>query len=184
MGNRSREGLHWICAPAPSFLSPIFAPQGDTGWGFSGDCLGLVMDLQVGGMLYVIFSPSVAPYTIHSFPLLSFQVTQSLHCTQGVVITGAAEIGQDKGTLPAQDVFPLSFLFSSSFFPLLSCFPFSSHVLQFFLLLIFVAHFSLMFLPYWPISFSIYLVLCQSMVISKMEKQVTPLPSYRVCSLP
>lgn len=130
MGNRSREGVRWICAPALSLLSPIYALQGDTGWGFQGDCLGLVMDLQVGGTLYVIFSPSVAPYTIHSLPLLSFQVTQSLHCTQGVVITGAAEIGQDKGTLPAQDVFPLSFLFSStSSFPLLSCFPFSSHVL-------------------------------------------------------
>ncbi len=130
MGNRSREGVCWICTSAPCLLSPIYALQGDTGWGFQGDCLGLVMDLQVGGTLYVIFSPSVAPYTIHSLPLLSFQVTQSLHCTQGVVITGAAEIGQDKGTLPAQDVFPLSFLFSStSSFPLLSCFPFSSHVL-------------------------------------------------------
>lgn len=67
-------------------------------------------------------------------PLLSFQVTQSLHCTQGVVITGAAEIGQDKGTLPAQDVFPLSslsFFFSTNLFPLLSCFPFASHVIQF-----------------------------------------------------
>lgn len=114
MGNRRREGVCWMCAPAPSLLSPIYALQGDTGWGFQGDCLGLVMDLQVGGMLYVIFSPSAAPYTIRSLPLLSFQVTQSLHCTQGVVITGAAEIGQDKGTLPAQDVFPLSFLFSST----------------------------------------------------------------------
>ncbi|CAG10380.1 unnamed protein product [Tetraodon nigroviridis] len=46
------------------------------------------------------------------------QVTQSLHCTQGVVITGAAEIGQDKGTLPTQDVFPIFFfkqLLASSF---------------------------------------------------------------------
>lgn len=132
MGNRSREREHWICASAPSLLSPIYALQGDTGWGFQGDCLGLVMNLQVGGTLYVIFSPSVAPYTIHSLPLLSFHVTQSLHCTQGVVITGAAEIGQDKGTLPAQDVFPFSFLFAStSSFPLLPCFPFSSHVLLF-----------------------------------------------------
>lgn len=58
--------------------------------------------------------PSTAPYTIHSLPLFSFHVTQSLHCTQGVVITGAAEIGQDKGTLPTQDVFPSFFL--NSFF--------------------------------------------------------------------
>lgn len=53
--------------------------------------------------------PSATPYTIHSLPLFSFQVTQSLHCTQGVVITGAAEIGQDKGTLHTQDVFPSFF---------------------------------------------------------------------------
>lgn len=130
IGNRSREGVHWICVSAPFLLSPIYALQGDNGWGFRGDCLGLVMDLQVRGTLYVIFSLSVAPYTIHSLPLLSFQVTQSLHCTQGVVITGAAEIGQDKGTLPTQDVFPFCFLFSStSSFLLLSCFPFSSCVL-------------------------------------------------------
>lgn len=61
---------------------------------------------------------SADPYTIHSLPLFSFQVTQSLHCTQGVVITGAAEIGQDKGTLPTQDVFPIFFfkqLLASSF---------------------------------------------------------------------
>lgn len=87
-------------------------------------------------VLSLIFKPpppplSVDPYTIHSHshPLLSFQVAQSLHCSRGVVITGAAEIGQDKGTLPAEDVFPLSFLFSStSSFPLLPCFPFASHI--------------------------------------------------------
>lgn len=60
--------------------------------------------------------PSTAPYTIHSLLLFSFHVTQSLHCTQGVVITGAAEIGQDKGTLPTQDVFPSFFLTASSLF--------------------------------------------------------------------
>lgn len=131
---------------------------GVSGW-LSGSCHGFK---SWGNALCHFVSPSVALYTIRSLPLISFQVTQSLHCTQGVVITGAAEIGQDKGTLPAQDVFPLSFLFSStSSFPILSCFPFSSHVLSFFLFLIFVAH-SLLFPPYWPISFSIYLVLCQS----------------------
>lgn len=97
-----------------TFFPLICALQGDAGWGVLGDSLGLVIDLQVGGMLYVIFSPSGAPYTIHSLPLISFQVTQSLHCTQGVVITGAAEIGQDKGMLPAQDVFPPFFQSASS----------------------------------------------------------------------
>lgn len=137
-----------------------------------GDSLGLVIDLQVGGMLYVIFSPSGAPYTIHSLPLISFQVTQSLHCTQGVVITGAAEIGQDKGMLPAQDVFPP--FFSISFFALLSCFPFSSHVGQFFLLPSLIAHFSLMLVPCWLIS-SPYILFPFEAGCFKMEKQVTPM---------
>lgn len=129
------------------------------------------MDLQVGGMLYVIFSPSAAPYTIHNLPLRSFQVTQSLHCTQGVVITGAAEIGQDKGTLPAQDVFPLSFLFLTSFFPLLSCFFFSSHVIYFFLLLIFATHFSCFFhAGPFPLPYILFSVKAGCF---KMEKQVT-----------
>ena len=156
-------------------------PAGDTGWGFQGDCLGLVMDLQVGGTLYVIL-PLCSPlhHPLPPPPQLSFQVTQSLHCTQGVVITGAAEIGQDKGTLPAQDVFPLSFLL-----PPHSCFPFSSHVLQFFLLLAFVAHFSHMFPPCWPISFSIYLVpYLTKRAVFKMEKHKSLLPAHRVCPLP
>lgn len=139
------------------------------------------MDLQVGGMLYVIFSPSVAPHTIHSLPLLSFQVTQSLHCTQGVVITGAAEIGQDKGTLPAQDVFPL--FFSTSFFPLLSCFPFSSHVLQFFLLpQICCTLFTRVscILAHFPLHISCSL--SKQVVLKWKNKSL--LPSHRVCSLP
>lgn len=78
--------------------------------------LGLVIDLQLGGMLYVIFSLQTCPPPPSRNPTsppspLPVQVTQSPRCTQGVVITGAAEIGQDKGALPAQDVFPPFFSF-------------------------------------------------------------------------
>lgn len=99
--------------------------------------------------------PSAAPYTINSLPLFSFQVTQSLHCTRGVVITGAAEIGQDKGTLPTQDVFPSFFL--NSFFPRLSCFPFSSPVIHFsHSVFFFLLHFSLISSISCPINLVIY----------------------------
>lgn len=141
------------------------------------------MDLQVGGMLYVIFSPSVAPCTIHSLPLLSFQVTQSLHCTQGVVITGAAEIGQDKGTLPAQDVFPLSFLFSTSFFPLFSCFPFSPRVL---LILSFAPICCTLFthVPSILAHFHLHISYSLSKQVILKWKNKSLLPLYRVCASP
>lgn len=73
---------------------------------------------NLGGMLYVIFPyPNLPPHpSLTPPPRLPFQVTQSPRCTQGVVITGAAEIGQDKGALPAQDVFP-PFFSSVFFFP-------------------------------------------------------------------
>ena len=79
MGNRSREGACWTCALVPSLRSPIDALQGDTGWGFQGDCLGLVMDLQVGGTLYVIFSPLCSPLH-HPQPPPSFHSRLHNHC--------------------------------------------------------------------------------------------------------
>lgn len=157
-------------------------PAGDTGWGFQGDCLGLVMDLQVGGTLYVIFSPSVAPYTIPclSPPQLSFQVTQSLHCTQGVVITGAAEIGQDKGTLPAQDVFPLSFLFAS---PLLFSLFFSCPpILSFTCICCTLFTYDSSVLAHFPLYISSSLFVKAGFF--KMEKHKSLLPARRVCPLP
>lgn len=99
--------------------------------------------------------PSAAPYTINSLPLFSFQVTQSLHCTRGVVITGAAEIGQEKGTLPTQDVFPSFFL--NSFLPRLSYFPFSSHVIHFsHSVFFYLLHFSLISSISCPINLVIH----------------------------
>lgn len=108
------------------------------------------------GECFMSFSPpSAAPYTINSLPLFSFQVTQSLHCTRGVVITGAAEIGQDKGTLPTQDVFPSFFL--NSFLPRLSYFPFSSHVIHFsHSVFFYLLHFSLISSISCPINLVIY----------------------------
>lgn len=104
-GNRSRE---WS---VPS--------EGDTGRAVYRVTVWVLSWISNVGECFMSFSPPPppllqphAPFTAFPPPpLLSFQVTQSLHCTQGVVITGAAEIGQDKGTLPAQDVFPLSSLF-------------------------------------------------------------------------
>lgn len=156
--------------------------EGDTGRAFYRVTVWVLSWIYNLGECFMSFSlpppPFLQPHAPFAAfpppPLLSFQVTQSLHCTQGVVITGAAEIGQDKGTLPAQDVFPLSSLFfSTNLFPLLSCFPFASHVIQFLIFHIFVAHFSLMFLPYWLISLPIYQDLCRSGSFFSMEKQAT-----------
>lgn len=95
MREQGGNGEMWISAPAFPLLSisPCSA-WGEAGWGFRGDRLGLVMNTQVGGMLDVILSLYVA---LHH-PSLSpkFNDTKSLHCTQGVVIAGAAEIRQDK----------------------------------------------------------------------------------------
>lgn len=93
--------------------------EGDTGRAFYRVTVWVLSWIYNLGECFMSFSPPppsfLQPHAPFSAfpppPLLSFQVTQSLHCTQGVVITGAAEIGQDKGTLPAQDVFPLSSLF-------------------------------------------------------------------------
>ena len=142
MGNRSREGVRWICAPAPSLLSPIYALQGDTGWGFQGDCLGLVMDLQVGGTLYVIFSPSVGPYTIHSPSPPSFHSRLHNHCTahKGLSSQVQPRLARIKERFQLKMFFPSLFFFpSTSSFPLRSCFPFSSHnsLFQSYLLLTF-----------------------------------------------
>lgn len=164
-------------APGLGGTRPLFpSPVCDTGWAVSDDCLGLVIDLQLGGMLYVIFSLPHLPPPLSDPPtllsLLPFQVTQSPHCTQGVVITGAAEIGQDKGTLPAQDVFPpLSSLLFFSFsdqplpFSILAAPPptFSSpHVIQFLIFLLLVAHFSLMLRSRWLLSPAAHRELSQS----------------------
>lgn len=155
----------------PLFPSPVC----DTGWAVSDDCLGLVIDLQLGGMLYVIFSLPHLPPPLSDPPtplsLLPFQVTQSPHCTQGVVITGAAEIGQDKGTLPAQDVFPPFLLFYFFFLGpttslLHSCGPpptfFSPRVIQFLIFLLLVAHFPLMLRSRWLVSPAAHQELSQS----------------------
>lgn len=116
VGGRGTSYNQATWAPGLGGTRPLFpSPVCDTGWALSDDCLGLVIDLQLGRMLYVIFSLPHLPPPLSDPPthlsLLPFQVTQSPHCTQGVVITGAAEIGQDKGTLPAQDVFPPFLLF-------------------------------------------------------------------------
>ncbi len=70
----------WICAPAPSLLSPIRALQGDTGWRFQVDCLGLVMDLQVGGNALCHFLPLCSPLT-PSTASPSFHSRLHNHCT-------------------------------------------------------------------------------------------------------
>lgn len=79
----------------------------DAGWGLQGDSLALVMNSQVGGTLYVIFFPICSPLHHQQTPppFLSFRITQSLHSTQGVVISGAAKTDQDKGPLLAHNVF-------------------------------------------------------------------------------
>lgn len=136
MGNKNKEGMHWMCAWTPSLFSSIYALQGDTGWVF-GSCHRFTSQGNALCHFLLLCSPLHHPQS----PFLLFQVTQSLHCTQGVVITGAAEIGQDKGMFPAQDVFPPLFLFSStSSFPSLSCFLISD-ILRFFLLFMFVVTF-------------------------------------------
>lgn len=130
MGNKNREGsaLDLRLGALPCF--PLSVPcRGTLGGGFRVTVWVLSWIYKFffffSGGHFMSFSPPFCSPLHHpqSSPFLSFQVTQSLHCTQGVVITGAAEIGQDKGTLPAQDVFLLFFL-SSSTSPLLS-----SHVL-------------------------------------------------------
>lgn len=103
----------WICAPAPSLLSSIYTLQGDTGWGFQVDCLGLVMDLQVKGTLYVIFSPSVAPYTIHSPPFFHSRLHN--HCTahKGLSSQVQPRLARIKESFQLKMFFP-SLLFSST----------------------------------------------------------------------
>lgn len=94
----------------PSLLSSIHALQGDTRWGFQVDSLGLVMDLQVRGTLYVIFSPSVAPYTIASPPFFHSRLHN--HCT--------AHKGLSSQVQPRlariKESFQLKMFFSSLFF--------------------------------------------------------------------
>lgn len=141
MGNKNKEGMHWMCAWTPSLFSPIYALQGDTGWVFQGDCLGLVTDLQVRGTLYVIFSFSVAPCTIHSPP--SFYSRLHNHCTahKGLSSQVQPRLARIKECFQLKMFFPPLFLFSStSSFPSLSCFLISG-ILRFFLLFMFVVTF-------------------------------------------
>lgn len=102
------EGNRWACNGA-IFLHPPMPCKGTLDGCFGVTVWVLSWIYQSGECFMSFAPPSAAPCTIHSLPLFSFQVTQSLRCTQGVVITGAAEIGQDKGTLPTQDVFPSFF---------------------------------------------------------------------------
>lgn len=103
--------MHWMCAWTPSLFSPIYALQGDTGWVFQGDCLGLVTDLQVRGTLYVIFSFSVAPYTIHSPP--SFYSRLHNHCTahKGLSSQVQPRLARIKECFQLKMFFPLFFFF-------------------------------------------------------------------------
>lgn len=149
------------------------------------DSLGLVIDLQLGGnaLCHLPLSKPALHPSLTPPPRLPFQVTQSPRCTQGVVITGAAEIGQDKGALPAQDVFP-PFFSSVFFFPgpttsLLHSSPslplafFSPHVIQFRIILLLVAHFSLMLRSRWLASLAAHQELCQSRSFFSAEKKTT-----------
>lgn len=114
-----------ICALAASLPSSIDTLQGDTGWGFQGDCLGLVMDLQVKGRLYVIFSPFVAPYTIHSPP--SFHSRLHNHCTahKGLSSQVQPRLARIKERFQREMFFPSLFFFPPPppylFSPFFSC---------------------------------------------------------------
>lgn len=140
------------------------------------------MDLQFGGMLYVIFSPAPPPFcspTHHSQPSPHHPCFHSRlhnHCTahKGLSSQVQPRLARIKERFQLKMFFPfLLFFFSTNLFPLLSCFPFASHVIQFLIFRIFVAHFSLVFLPPWLISLPIYQDLCQSRSFFSMEKQAT-----------
>lgn len=150
---RVREGLEggiWVTGVGrqytgsvprhPPFFLPSMPCRGTRG--FQGDCLGLVMDLQVGGTLYVIFSPSVGPYTIPSPPPPSFHSRLHNHCTahKGLSSQVQARLARIKERFQLKMFFPSLFFFpSTGSFPLASCFPFSSHnsLFQSYLLLTF-----------------------------------------------
>lgn len=171
--------MRWI---VPPFISAIYALLGTPGGGFRVTVWVLSWIYKFGGTLYVIFPPSVAPYTIPCLLPPSFHSRLHNHCT--------AHKGLSSQVQPRlariKERFQLKMFFPSLFcLPPRSCFPFSSHVLQFFLLLAFVAHFSRMFPSCWPIFFSIYPVPYSSKrAVFKMEKHKSLLPACRVCPLP
>lgn len=58
-GNEATTGQHGHQVLVGLYFASLVV---DTGWAVLDDCLGLVIDLQLGGMLYVIFSlPHLLP---------------------------------------------------------------------------------------------------------------------------
>lgn len=106
------------------FFTIVNALQGDTEWGFWGDCLNLVMDLQVRGMLYVIFF-SLPPQSLTtSTGSPSSHSRLHNHCTahKGLSSQVQPRLARIKEHFQHKMFFPFFFQTASSLFFLLFLF--------------------------------------------------------------
>lgn len=176
VGGRGTSYNQATWAPGLGGTRPLFpSPVCDTGWAVSDDCLGLVIDLQLGGMLYVMVSlPHLPPPSLTPpppSPCFHSRLHNRRTAHKGLSSQVQPRLARIKERFQLKMFFPP--FFSSIFFflgpttsLLHSCGPpptfFSPHVIQFLIFLLLVAHFSLMLRSRWLVSPAAHQELSQS----------------------